>query len=428
MSDIFDNLQTDIFDEISIIPKKKSSGAGGSFATVGLPNLPEVEKKISQRPDSIQNLITELKTPLPKSETTGIKKYMFTPAKAMKAGVTGLKTAIIPFQKAEAMLAGAGYEIQQGNFVDIPGAIAEGLIGKRQVEFGDLIRTTGFGGGANELLSSTTGFFGSMAIGNLLTKGKIVSGANKIEQTLKNKMPQVMNKDYVLNRTKELVNGVDELEQGIFDNYDELYKAIGDNPVSTSINQADWWKNLPQKAISKIRTILKVPKKDEVIPATVNSLKTIKQALRKSLSRKAWVMPDAEDAKIIEAYFNIGEEISRNAGEHATNLANLNAKAKDFYLLRKELYNILLDSEGQPMANKLINVYKKTGERGKQVFFERLSQFYPKAKDLIDDIVKFNKRQVLKQGIKRATPWIVGGAIGSAIAGKSISSLINRRE
>lgn len=416
----FDYLDTpskfEYLDETPAL-QQKQKGQGGF-----LPGLQKVKEQTATRPDSIQRLFEEFATPFDFKQHP-IKRGI------LKAGVvTPLKMLAVPFQKAEAVLSNAALEAQQGNIVDIPKAIMEGIMGERQGEFGDLIRTTGFGGSANELLSSVTGFFGSMATGSLITKGKIVSGANKMETALKSKLPQVMGKDYVLNRTKDLVAGVDKLEEGIFDNYDDIYKAIGNNAVPQSISQADWWKNLPTKAISKIRTVLKVKSKEDIIPATVNSLKSVKQALRQSLSRKAWVMPDADDAKIIEAYFKTGEMISQNAGEFTEDLAKLNAKAKDFYLLRKELYNILLDGEGQPMANKLINLYKQGGERGKQVMFEKFSQFYPKAKDLIDDIIKFNRRQGVKKSITRAAPWIVGGAIGSAIAGKSISSVINRQE
>lgn len=117
----------------------------------GLPKLQETEQKISKRKDPIQTLKEELSF-VPKSPV----------AFALKPTVTAMKTMAVPFKRAESALASAGLSIQRGD-TDTKD-FTDALMGKRQAELGDIIRTTGFGGKYNEPIASTTGLLASAGI------------------------------------------------------------------------------------------------------------------------------------------------------------------------------------------------------------------------------------------------------------------------
>ena len=95
----------------------------------------QVEQMISQRPDTWQTLQKEIE--FQQTQPRGVFKDPMTPL------VTGLKTMGIPFQRAEAGLAAPIVAAQQGRFADAPRDAYDALMGRRNVELGDVARLAG---------------------------------------------------------------------------------------------------------------------------------------------------------------------------------------------------------------------------------------------------------------------------------------------
>jgi len=94
----------------------------------------------------------------------------------------GLQTIGGGFQRAEAALANPALTLQAGDVgTNLFDEMVAGIKGERLGEFGDVLRTTGFGGRANPLISVISGFANLVGATNLATKGKLVESANKVQ-------------------------------------------------------------------------------------------------------------------------------------------------------------------------------------------------------------------------------------------------------
>jgi len=121
-----------------------------------LPNANKVEEQIAGREDSMASLRKELQTDW---------NPLQNPIKAaVKPLVEGLKVAAVPFQRAEAAVAGAGLAAQKGDFGSMLSEAGKGLAGEKSPQLGDIIRTTGFGGKANEALAAGVGLAGALPV------------------------------------------------------------------------------------------------------------------------------------------------------------------------------------------------------------------------------------------------------------------------
>ena len=136
-----------------------------------LPKLGETEQKIAQRPNDIQTFKEEWN-----NNPKNIVEALSNP---LRPAVLGMKAFNIPFSRGESAVASTGLALQRGEPQNIAGDVASSLMGKRQAQVGDIIRTTGFGGKLNEPLASTTGLLGLMGIGNLVTKGSVAPNITK---------------------------------------------------------------------------------------------------------------------------------------------------------------------------------------------------------------------------------------------------------
>lgn len=128
-----------------------------------LPNENKVQSEEFQRPDSVSSMEKNYSTGHP---------------------ILGTLSALsIPFQRAESTVANTALEAQKGNtnIHDYLSAAGRGLSGDQQGELGDLIRTTGFGGPANEAIARVTGLLGAMPIWNGVggAASKVVGGVAK---------------------------------------------------------------------------------------------------------------------------------------------------------------------------------------------------------------------------------------------------------
>jgi hypothetical protein len=136
-----------------------------------LPKRQQVQEEIARRPGSIRTVVSSM----PKMNLATLLDLA---TKGPMGALTSLASpavaaAAVPLQRVESAVAAPALEAQSGNlnFMDLLRASGRGLIGKDQAQLGDVIRTTGFGGKANEVLAGTTGLLGAGALGVGMAKG-----------------------------------------------------------------------------------------------------------------------------------------------------------------------------------------------------------------------------------------------------------------
>ena len=381
------------------------------------PKQQQVERQIAQRPSQFQPLMQRM------------QQFQQHPFKTLTDPFRDIKTGLGVLQAgygtAEAPIASAGLAAQRGElFTPQAGKeIIGGLAGQRPAQLGDIVRTTGFGRGWNELLASTTGLFATMGITNLATRGKLIQSVNKARNFVSSKMPRIMNKNYIIDRAKTASGGLDDLYKGLSKEYDDLYNKINvyggrlGEQVVDKVQLQSVIDDLPQNIISKMaksKLFQKLP--DGSISPTLNNLKIMKTFIRQSVPEKIWsgkAIGDINTAQLENSYYKINSLMAQGNPE----LQMLNQRYSQFRQMQKALSSVLHDPDGNIKSKGLENLFKPGAERNRQLFFEQFAKQWPQAQQIMKDVIKFSRRQGLKAGARRVAPWIPliagGGYMGS---------------
>ncbi|MFA5177887.1 MAG: hypothetical protein WC440_07090 [Candidatus Omnitrophota bacterium] len=389
---------------------KQGGGAGGSFAPDNLPGFKKTEAKIAQRPDAGETFADELAyDPYRNPELNLLQK---TGQAVLKPAVTAAKGIGAIAQRAEGAIANPLMDLQEGkvNPIELGKSVIKGATGERKGELGDVLRRVDVA----EPIAAAGGLFASMGIANAATTGKLASSARKGEAFVKSKVPQVMNKDYVINRAKIAGQGMDELYGGLSDEYEQVFSKIGKNQVDPAkVNTV--LENLAAQGQENI--VNRIAKQLGSNPTSnVNTVQAMKQVLRKSVPDKVWngkAIADSGQHFLKEAYHDLNSIVAEGNDE----LLSLNKRYRDFLQMRDTLARVIYDDLGNVKSKGLESVFKPGAERSKQQFFEKFAEQWPQAQQIIKDMVKFNKRQTAKKILWRAAPWVGGSLIGAGTVG-----------
>lgn len=410
-------------------PKKEVS------AKPFLPGFQRTEELISKRPDVLSEALSAgmerykslgkfLQDPLGAQASMGVLGGLFQRGEAAIAnplmllqeeGLAKTTPGEIDFLLSEGVITEKEAEkmsqvenLRGASIRDLLGESIKGLTGKRMGQLGDIPRKIG----VPEPFSSAIGLFSVIGITNVATRGKLVSSARKGGEFAKTKIPKIMGKNYTLNRAKLAADGMDDLYGGLSKEYDNLLDKAGNKMVDLKKAQ-DVIGRLPEKIVNMIKRDRVVTRfKDGTIHPILKNLKRMREVIRKSVPKKVWngkAIADTEQHFLKEAYHDLGNIMA----EGSDDLVRLNARYKSFMQMRDTLGRVLYDADGNVKAKGLENMFKPGAERVRQVFFERFAQQWPKAQQIIKDVVKFNKRQVFKQRVGKGAWWLgVGGAGG----------------
>lgn len=395
-----------------------------------LPNAEKVEGLISKRDDMLSQFMNEMQT----QKKPGIESLL-NPVEAGKAALTGGRQVLTGiggvFQRGEAALANAGLELQRGE-TDVLGEIQKGLSGEKLGELGDIIRTTGVGGRANEALSVTTGFFGALGAGNFATAGMLKAGATKIQKALDaRKAANLENQKFFFKRRADMLSeGADDVINGIRSEFDDLYNKIGDNPLGPD-DQAfvgEILKTIPPATLKRLARVQGVDLTKGELPSNLNTVKSIKGILGRAIPRKVWSgVEDANElqAKMIDDYHELNDVLAKNSGEFKETLMGLNKKFKKALDYRKVINKITKES-GTGVTKTTIRGIKEPSQQGNLAVLENFSkEFFPQTTQILTDIDKYNRMIKTTEAFKHVGKRIVesvavGGAVGvgfSAVRG-----------
>jgi hypothetical protein len=382
-----------------------------------LPGIDKVNQLEKTRQDPVETLRQEVNKPY----SGNILQ------KTIKAGITGLKAINVPISRLESGLVGAGMAVQKNEqWKDVGQELVYGLSGEKHKQFGDIIRATGFGGPTNEAISATAGVGASMKTMDIGTLGNVTKSVKNGEEFIKAfaepKLPKIMPKTYVLDRVKEAVAGIDELYKAVGSKYDELFGRIGKMQITPQNQQivTEILSELPETVLNKISKSKLVSKTvDGKIAPDMENLKAIRGIIRKGVPEQVWngrAIGTPETAVLEQAYGKIGKVM---AGENPE-LVSINEQYSKFRTMQKELHSILLDTNGNPVANPLQNLLKDSGEQGKLQFFQEFAEQWPRAKQILKDVNKFNTRQTVKKLTGIGAGLSTGGVLGYEIIRRKI--------
>lgn len=381
-----------------------------------LPGAQRTEQMISQRPSAWQNYVKEAMTPY------DFQQHPF--KSALKPLVSTLKLANVPIQQGLlSPLANIGMEMQEkesqvGKGRRVLESIIpplgltryakpawQGVTGQRPGTMADIPRRAGM----PDWLSELVGFGAEIGTLNLASRGRLISSAKKVEQVARQHSPQLMSKDYVIDRVNKMGEGVDELYKGLGDEYEALYNKIGNQEISGKFfkgkNTIQELQNviddLSESTIKKlVREGVVIKNPDDTYQAlkTLNALKKMKSVIRAEVPARIWsgrTIGDYSTARLEQAYGKIADIMAQGNEE----LANLNERYAQFRNMSKTVNRYLFDNEGNPIAKKIMSLYGKKGERGHQIIFEQFAKQWPQALQLLKDIKKFESRLSMKQGL-----------------------------
>jgi hypothetical protein len=308
----------------------------------------------------------------------------------------------------------------------------QGLQGKRQAQFGDVIRTTGFGGALNEPLSATTGFFSQMGMINLATKGKLIEATKKAQeiarennQVIFSRLPKRMNDSWLRNQATKTYQVADDTVKSIQSEYDDLFNAknvhgvsVGDSPVDMDMVQrvADSLADTDKAVIETMKQ-----KIGQNASPTLSTVQKMKNVIADFIPERAWLKGKKgmnltpKEERLVDAWWELKNIVKSTLkdSEEGQYLDYLDKKATDVYRLGRAIKSMVVDETGNPQkTTQLTGIFSgKPSMAGKRGLFERLKELNSETKIVISDMNKFKARQMTKSWTKRALPWVVGGSI-----------------
>lgn len=390
----------------------------------GLPGLERTERMIAERPRAWPTLMEEIKKPLEPWEV-GIQHITRGPA-------LGIKALGVPWERGEAAIANlmmqmqqperlppltreqaremplrkvVGYDIKRARELFEPAW--KGLKGERPGRFEDVFRRAG----APDILSTVGGILVTMGIANLATRGKLLNSVKKGQEFLKSKIPTKMGKDYALNRAKVASEGLDDLYKGLSNEYETTLGRIGNRMVNLKKAQ-DAINRLPQTIINKIsKDKLLTRYRDGTIHPQLRNLKRIREILRKSVPDRIWSgrQPGTPETHLVGEIY---DDISNLMVEGNPELVALNRRYAEFMRMKKTLGTVLYDQFGNVKSKGLMGLFRPGAERNKQIFFQKFAQMWPRAQQIMKDMIKFSRRERMLRGAGRAARWLTIGGGG----------------
>ena len=413
-----------------------------------LPGKQRVKQRISERQDPLAGLLDMAKNPnIGKAFAQGsqrVSKGQFPIDVGQFQNVAGGVT-----ERGRAGIGNLGMSIQEhglsgkefGKAVKEGTPLAETGVSKAGMEIikgltGEKFGTPGDIGvmaGMPEPLADIADFFSFIGASNLLSKGKLIDGAKKTVRaskatlTKKAAIKQYKNKQYNVNKAKEIMGGLDDVHDGISNNYDAKWNSIADDLLPEG-STVEGYAKLPKNILNKIsldKSLRRYP--DGKIIASKGNVNKVRGIIRRSVPSKVWngkAVGDVNTANLQDVYFDFGDLVAQGDDE----LLALNRQYRDYMKMRKVIYDVVTDSDGNPMGNGLKNLFTSKGDQGIKNFFTGatnpatgqvetvgLGTVWGKAGKIIKSIERHNKKQFVLNWLEKTI-----GLGGAAQAGRRV--------
>jgi len=390
-----------------------------------LPNKEIVESRIASRENPYETLKEEL-TYIPNLKEHPIKGMVDL---ALKPYVTLPKIAAIPVKGAEAALANYGMAIQRGE----PDTnirtqeFMKGLTGEKIGEFGDIIRTTGFGGKLNEPLAVGTGLLTSYGLYNLASKGSIapaLKGKNPIQ------IQRQAQKE--LSDTFNFIKNIPEFSKQAIS---KIRDYAGNKVDAIRQGSKTYWRQEVDAYGKSIESLSQHKQDIKLSPLMENMTKQmIDRGLYDPINEK-WVTPlNKVDAQFVKSYTSLARNFTK------TGKANISDIIREYQNIKNA---VPLDSsrirDARTLANSLIH---SIGDQININTFKEANTRYATFRnnfDQIDRMVgvwenplktgsaeKFLTRRLGETREARKTAQIITEKTGQTLKGAKVLSAIQR--
>ena len=347
------------------------------------------------------------------------------------------KALNIPIQRGEAGLSSAGLAAQRGELFTPQGGkdIISALTGKRQSQFGDIVRTTGFGGRLNEQIESVTGLLTLLGAGNVATTGKIAPGlAGKtagqigkeavgevkgIGQTISKgakavweKRPRIMGRDYTITRAQTLAKDLKDLRLGYGSLKEDMLSKVG-NIKTDQTKLVSALDKLPDNAINKMSETIY-----DFKDSSISNIDKIREAIGDILSSKDWIEATKTNKATLKHVFNeLGNLMKETHPDVSSSFDAYSGFMKEIYRPAEKV----LFRSGRVVEKPLRGALKSRTERTTQQAFENLGKSVETSKQALKDIGKFTGRQQIKTVAKRIGAGYVGYELLKNLIGRRTS-------
>jgi len=209
------------------------------------------------------------------------------------------------------------------------------------------------------------------------------------------------NPDYVLSRSKEIGNISDDLEKQAGRAIGDLWDSpAGDKAVNIA-RTSKALEALPTRVIRKLKTVANqrifkvrfLP--DGTLDPKARNIWRLRRFLDDFLTRKDYIDAGKIEKQVIRTARN---ELATILREVDPRVAPIMDKYSNIEKIKAEVDPIVKNPRGNPIANKLQNLFTSKGEPGIREFFKRLAELSPRVTDIIRDIEGFNIAQGIKRG------------------------------
>lgn len=382
-----------------------------------LPGKEATELQIKSRKDPVQVLKEEMQVPFDFAN----KPFQ----SAVKIPLTAMKGAAIPLRRAEATLANIMMPLQEyggdtpkeraHNLVKMYGQQAkgawQGVTGQRMGEFGDLPRRAGFG----EPLSRAIGISTDVALGNILSKGKLAkagTGPKPVTTAEGNFLLNNVNKaDEILDMTKK--SRGQAVRQAI-DNVSDIVADTAD--INSQIKKIpNLYKNL-KNPLYKVKF-----DKSGKVKGDINNLQNVIEAVNDLSTTKAWVDAGSKMQRALNGVYittrNAMKTAARTKGTGPEYTALISA-LNDYSDLMDKMtgFKKMYDTAGEPLAYRFRSLFTKTGDPLYKQKWDELRKIVPELEPITKEMQGYVNKTALKQfgktvGKQAIRAGILGGLL-----------------
>jgi hypothetical protein len=235
-------------------------------------------------------------------------------------------------------------------------------------------------------------------------------GLEKAGRVTLSKFPRIMGKDYTLNRAKQATQLLDETRSYLGKIKGEAVKQYGDMSIDVNKLQSQI-PTLPKNVLSALDDPIYAIEKlsDGSIKPTVSNLDKVREALGDLMTSAQWEEATTKNKQLIKnTYGLLGRTIKETSPQIKEPIENYHR----FMELYRNVNKTLRNTTGDVLEKRLRGTFTSGAERNYQIAWENMYKRYiPQLKQIAIDVQKFNQRQVLKRGIKKYAPWVIGGTV-----------------
>ena len=229
-------------------------------------------------------------------------------------------------------------------------------------------------------------------------------------KTLPSRLPQIMGKNYTLQRAEKTAGLLDDARSYLGKLKGEAIKQYGDRIVDAQ-KLSSQLPSLPKNVLNALDDPIYAIEKlsDGSIKPSIANLDKIKEALGDFMTSKTWEEATTKNKQVIKQAYGLVSQAMKDA---APEIKEPIATYHDFMDIYRDVNKTIRNTEGVILEKRLRGVLKPGAERRYQIAWEQMQKYIPELKRIAKDIIKFNQRQTTKRILGRGALYLGGFEAG----------------